>query len=314
VRLSFSSPFPFRHTALRSRFTPFGVVLGWRREAHVDGAALRDECYQTQTNMDLSRALRRWVSRATTSNLPPMPQPRLGRLLPSFQAVAASLVPLMAPPLARRSPLPGRDAPRTRSAAPRPTKPQRAPRAAAPRRGAGSARQRSVGLTAAALDHTLRSRAPWRSPLGRGRRVTLKVPDASKPLHVCNAQFRSGGRRLGLGGAGRPCLLVVAAQGVFVLDAQSQGDLEGRDGSHARILLALRAGEASGPAAGAGAGAGARPGAGGGGGRAWSRRRPGRCARVSRERRRGRAGRGAQSPGWAAQSCHRRAPLTEGTV
>ncbi|KIY95829.1 hypothetical protein MNEG_12132 [Monoraphidium neglectum] len=72
----------------------------------------------------------------------------------------------------------------------------------------------------------------------RKRRV-LRVPDATKPLFVSGVTYRAGRFRWA-----KPCLLVVTSAAVFVLDVQSQGELEARDGSHASIQLALRASEA----------------------------------------------------------------------
>lgn len=71
------------------------------------------------------------------------------------------------------------------------------------------------------------------------RRRVLKVRDALKPLFVGEVQFKTGKRFAW----SKPCLLVVTATAVLVLDVQSQGELEARDGSHASIQLAVRASE-----------------------------------------------------------------------
>jgi hypothetical protein len=92
--------------------------------------------------------------------------------------------------------------------------------------------------------HELPTLTPIPSPPHPNRRRVLKVPDATKPLLVSAVQLRTGLGRLQ---RSRPCLLVVTAAGLFVLDAQSQGELEARDGSHASIQLALRASEVGGP-------------------------------------------------------------------
>jgi hypothetical protein len=66
----------------------------------------------------------------------------------------------------------------------------------------------------------------------------LKVPDATKPLFVAAAQYKPS--RFSWG---KPCLLVVTATAVVLLDVQNQGELEAKDGSHASIQLAVRASE-----------------------------------------------------------------------
>ncbi|KIY93325.1 hypothetical protein MNEG_14636, partial [Monoraphidium neglectum] len=70
------------------------------------------------------------------------------------------------------------------------------------------------------------------------RRRVLKVPDATKPLFVAAAQYKPS--RFSWG---KPCLLVVTATAVVLLDVQNQGELEAKDGSHASIQLAVRASE-----------------------------------------------------------------------
>ncbi len=67
----------------------------------------------------------------------------------------------------------------------------------------------------------------------------LSVQDATRPLHVAEVTYRAAGRF----SRARPCLLVVTAGAVLLLDAQSQGELEAGDGSHAAVALALRASE-----------------------------------------------------------------------
>ncbi len=76
------------------------------------------------------------------------------------------------------------------------------------------------------------------SPCQNHRRRVLKVPDSTKPLFVAQVTYK-GGRF----SWARSCLLVVTADAVCVLDAQSQGELEARDGSHASMQLAVRASE-----------------------------------------------------------------------
>lgn len=66
----------------------------------------------------------------------------------------------------------------------------------------------------------------------------LKVEDVVRPLHVSEVQLKAG--RFSWP---RPCLLLVTATAVVLLDVQSQGELEARDGSHASIQLAVRAAE-----------------------------------------------------------------------